>query len=433
MNEKEALTYLSGVNRYDIKLGLETITQLLEELGNPQNDLECIHMTGTNGKGSTLAFVKSMMIAAGYRVGVYTSPALEVFNERIQINNQPIGDIDLDKVTATVKNAGKEIAKKGFSEPTEFELVTAIAFLYFKQQGVDLVLLEVGMGGRTDATNVLKRALVSVITPIALDHTDFLGDSIAKIAYEKAGIIKRGTRAVIHPQEEEAYKVIQEACEALGVTLEVAPVDKIEWIEEDTKGVRFKLGDQTYQISLLGAHQARNAVVALSVIKAINDSQVFVINPLAISEGLKNAFWPGRLEILHTEPYIIIDGAHNLHGAKSLSSTLAKLFPNRKMIGIVGILGDKDVSGILDEMMPLMTLTICTEPNNPRRLNAEHLATQISNYGVECFVERDYEKAFELAIMEQQKDPDQVIVCFGSLYLIGQMRQSIKKALFSQK
>lgn len=439
MNEIKGQTYLQGVNQYTIKLGLETIHKLLEILGSPQTELKCIHITGTNGKGSTLAFVNHMLMAAGYKVGLYTSPALERFNERLQVSGKPIDETELSEVTEVVKRAAQEMVQQGFNEPTEFELVTAMAFVYFKRQKVDVVLLEVGMGGRLDATNVLDHALVSVITPIALDHTDFLGDTLAKIAYEKAGIIKRGTRVVIHPQEDEAMAVIERVCEETEVPLFIAPADQIEIISQTAEGTIFKLGGQSYEIAMLGAHQTRNAAVALSVIEAINASSAFFIGSEAIRKGLKTAQWHGRLEIMSHEPLVLIDGAHNLHGAKGLAETLRNLFSTKKIIAILGILGDKDVSGVLAELMPFVDVVICTEPDNPRKMDGEKLVKMVSEYGVVTYLERDLEKAFDLALELESsalsttgaKRNDPMILGFGSLYLIGQLRGIILKAVKS--
>lgn len=445
MDEIKGQTYLQGVNQYTIKLGLETIHKLLETLGSPQESLKCIHITGTNGKGSTLAFVNHMLMAAGYKVGLYTSPALERFNERLQVSGNPIDETELSEVTEVVKGAAKQMVQQGFNEPTEFELVTAMAFVYFKRQKVDVVLLEVGMGGRQDATNVLDHALVSVITPIALDHTDFLGDTLAKIAYEKAGIIKRGTRVVVHPQEDEAMAVIERVCEETDVPLSVAPISEIRIISETAEGTHFKKGEEDYEISMLGTHQTRNAAIALAVVDEINMSGEFIVSAEAKKTGLKAAQWHGRLEIMNSDPLVLIDGAHNLHGAKGLAETIRKLFSTKKIIAILGILGDKDVSGILAEIMPFLEVAICTEPANPRKMDAYALEKIVSEYGVSTYAEKDLEKAFDLALRlaaleagaksvasasdynENKNSP--MILCFGSLYLVGQMRGIIIKTL----
>lgn len=429
MNEGKRSTYLEGVNQYEIKLGLETIHKLLEILGSPQLQLKCIHVTGTNGKGSTLAFVNHILMAAGYKVGLYTSPALECFNERLQVNGCPIEDQALSEVTKRVKAAAEEMVSQGYASPTEFELVTAMAFVYFKSQEVDFVLLEVGMGGRQDATNVLDYALVSVITPIALDHTDFLGDTLGKIAYEKSGIIKAGTRVVIHPQGEEAYGVIKGVCEEKLVPLTVTPTETIEILSETCEGLRFNFSGKPYEITMLGAHQARNAAVAINVIEAVNATGLFNISPEAIQRGLVEAKWAGRMEVMSQSPLVLIDGAHNLHGAKSLAETLKVLFGDKKIIALVGILGDKDVSGILDELMPLVSEVICTEPANPRKMSAEKLAESVRAYGVETHLEKDLKKGFQRALALEKETENPMVLCFGSLYLIGQLRGIIRSEL----
>ena len=429
MSEGKKSTYLGGVNQYEIKLGLETIHKLLAFLDSPQKELKCIHITGTNGKGSTLAFVNHMLMAAGYKVGLYTSPALEAFNERLQVNGYPIDEQDLREVTETVKEAAAKMVSQGFASPTEFELVTAMAFVYFKSKKVDLVLLEVGMGGRQDATNVLDHALVSVITPIALDHTDFLGDTLRKIAYEKAGIIKAGTRVVIHPQAEEAFEVIRDICQDKKVPLTIAPTETIEILSESREGTRFSFNGKDYEISMLGIHQTRNAAVAISIIEVVNETGLFSIPSEAVHEGLKMAKWKGRMEVMSQSPLVLIDGAHNLHGAISLAETLKVLFVDKKIIALVGILGDKDVSGVLGELMPLVSRVICTEPANPRKMAAEKLEELVSEYGIETHMEKDLSKAFQMAMKLEKEADNAMILCFGSLYLIGQLRGIIRTEL----
>lgn len=425
MNYQEALDFIHDTHKFSIKLGLENVSRLLEKMGDPHKGLRFIHVAGTNGKGSTSSYLNHMLLEAGYKVGLYTSPFLEVFNERMRVNNEPIGDETLAEITTFVKTCIDQMLSEGHTHPTEFEIVTSIAFEYYKRAQVDVVVLEVGMGGRLDSTNVIESPLVSVITPIDLDHVEYLGDTIGKIAKEKAGIVKKGCPCVMHPQEGEAEAVIQEVCKALDSKLIKAPVEEIEVKSTTIEGTTFKVGDVSYTIQMLGEHQTRNALVALTAIEAINANGVLKISEEAVKSGLKKATWAGRLEVMHREPLVLIDGAHNLHGATGLSMAVKRLLPERKVWAIVGILGDKDIEGMLSVMMPLCHEVICTEPDNPRKMSAANLAEQVSKHGHNPRVEPSIEKAFKLAY--SLAEPSDAIVCFGSLYMIGSMRTAIRR------
>lgn len=424
MNYQEALDFIHSTHKFSIKLGLDNVSHLLYLMGNPQDSLSYIHVAGTNGKGSTSSYLNHMLMAAGYKVGLYTSPFLEVFNERMRVNNVNIPDETLAEITTMVKACIDLMLADGMNHPTEFEIVTAIAFEYYKREAVDIVVLEVGMGGRLDSTNVIKAPLVSVITPIDLDHVEYLGDDIGKIAGEKAGIIKAGSLVAAHPQAEEAMAVIQAVCDQVGAKLSLAPTNEIEILKASDQGTEFKLGETNYQIRMLGEHQTRNAAVALTAIDALNQYGRFNVSKQAILKGLAEANWPGRMEIMQRDPIVLIDGAHNLHGAKGLSRAVKTLFEGKEIIGVVGILGDKDVSGMLAEMMPLCQTVICTEPDNPRKMTAERLAEQVSAFGVKTFAEADIQKAYEQALALAK--PESVVILFGSLYMIGAARTVIR-------
>lgn len=377
MDYNEAIEYIHGTYKFGSKLGLENISVLLNLMGNPEKELKFIHVAGTNGKGSTSSFISNILLEEGYDVGLFTSPYLEVFNERIRINGANIPNGDLSEVVSLVKKKVDIMIKKGYSHPTEFEVVTAAAFEYYKNKKVDFVVLEVGMGGRLDSTNVIEDTLVSVITPIALDHTDYLGDTIEKVAFEKAGIIKTNSVVVIHPQKDSVIDVIAKKCEELNAKLVVAPVKNIEILDYDISGTSFKVLSNEYKISLLGEHQANNATVALTVINALIENYDIKVSEESLKSGLTKTIWPGRLEIMGKNPIVVIDGAHNLHGAKGLANASEKLFSEKKVIGVIGILGDKDVDGILSEMLPICDEVIVTEPDNPRKMKAEELGEKM--------------------------------------------------------
>ncbi len=424
MNFQEALDFIHGTNKFSIKLGLDNVNNLLSRMGKPQDALQYIHVAGTNGKGSTSSYMNQMLMAAGYKVGLYTSPFLEVFNERMRVNNENIPDALLAEITTEVKVFIDQMVVEGLNHPTEFEIVTAIAFEYFKREAVDIVVLEVGMGGRLDSTNVISTPLISVITPVDLDHVEYLGDTIEKVAAEKAGIIKPNGIAVVHLQVPEAMAVVEAACLQTETKLIPAPTTEIQVLEVSDHGTTFELQGERYTIAMLGEHQTRNATVALTAIKALNETTRFKVSNEAIHTGLSRAIWPGRMEIMRREPLVLIDGAHNLHGAKGLSKAVKTLFEGRHIVAVVGILGDKDVSGMLSEMIPLCHTVICTEPDNPRKMTADKLKVQVSAFGVETYVAPVIAEAYEKALSLAKSDS--VIVLFGSLYMIGAARTVIK-------
>lgn len=430
MNYNEALNYIHGTYKFGSKLGLDNIRYLLYLLDNPHKDLKMIHIAGTNGKGSTSSFINSILIEEGYNVGLFTSPYLEEFTERIKINGENIPKEDLGKVTGRVKEKVEIMLEEGKNHPTEFEIVTAIAFEYFKLRNVDFVILEVGLGGRLDSTNVIENPLVSVITPIELDHTEYLGDTIDKIAFEKAGIIKKNSYVVSHPQYKEAENVIAKICNEKGSRLFIAPINSVNINRYDEFGISFDANilENKYKdlsIKLLGTHQVNNATVALTVIEVLRNYQSIEISDDAIITGLQKTNWPGRLEILTRNPTLLIDGAHNLHGAKALSKTIKEIFDYDRLIGVVGILGDKDVDGILSEVIPLCDKVIATRPNSPRALSLDELVNKIESFNKEVIGFEKIEDAVNYSL-DKANENDLVLYC-GSLYMIGEVRTLLKK------
>ncbi|MBN2260348.1 MAG: bifunctional folylpolyglutamate synthase/dihydrofolate synthase [Clostridiales bacterium] len=420
MNYSEAIAYIHGTYKFGRKLGLDNINQLLEKMGNPENELKVIHVAGTNGKGSTSAFIANILIESGYSVGLFSSPFLQIFNERIRLNRMNIPNQSLADITAFVKEKVDEMVMSGKDHPTEFEIVTAIAFEFYKREKADIVVLEVGMGGRLDSTNVILKPLCSVITPIAMDHTDYLGDTMALIAGEKAGIIKENSPVVVHPQEVEALKVIEAVAKDRNSKMILVDQSTIEIIKESLTETKFKYLNKSYSISLLGRHQTRNAAVAIEVAKLLNDMAIFKIDSSSIENGLKVTVWPGRMEIINKEPLVIIDGAHNEHGARGLKDTLEHLLKSKKVIGVVGILEDKDVDAIIKHVVPLLDEVIVTQPNSPRSMPYIDLMNHVREYhdNVSGF-ERILEAIIEARARANKED---VVLVFGSLYLIGEVR-----------
>ncbi len=432
MNYNESLKYIEETHKFGMRLGLDNIEKLLELLGNPQDKLNIIHVAGTNGKGSTCSFITSILKGSGYKVGLYTSPYLETFTERIRINGINIPQEDVARIVTLIKKKIDYMVANGYHYPTEFEIVTAMAFYYYYEQNVDFVALEVGLGGRYDATNVIKTSKVSVITSISLDHVGILGDTIAKIAYEKGGIIKENGVAIVYDQSDEAKDVIKSICKEKNAQYIEARFDNVKIIKSDINSQTYscKLMDKKYndlEIELIGEHQINNSIVALNTIEYLNKTENLNINEDAIRLGLINTRWPGRIEKIMDKPTFIIDGAHNEDGAKSLARALEKNFNNKKSTLLIGMLEDKDIDGVLDILMPYFDKVITTTPDNPRAIDCEILKEKISKYTDDVIsnsnIEEDVKYTFDNA------GEDDVIISAGSLYMIGTVRTLVNNIL----
>lgn len=426
MEYGEALSYINDKEKFGSRLGLSSIGKLLEFLGNPQEDLKYIHVAGTNGKGSTSSYLAHCINQAGYRVGLFTSPYLERFNERIQISGQDIGDKDLGRITSQIKEAADRMVESGFEHPTTFEIVTAIAFVYFKEKAPDYVILEVGLGGRYDSTNIISSPLVSVITTIDFDHINELGDTLEKIAYQKAGIIKENALVVSYPQKAEALGVLESVTKEMNGELYISP--QIEILDKSELGSSFNYQYKDTQlkdvkISMLGEYQAHNAALAITTLLLLRDRGLINIKDEHIYQGLAKTKWQGRLEVLKRKPSFLIDGAHNLQGINNLAKAL-KLFNYKNLILGIGILKDKDVDHMIENLVPLADKVVVTEVNMPRKLEAELLAEKVREYKNQVFIEKDINEAINKAY--QIAEEDDLIVFGGSLYLIGEVRTLVK-------
>ncbi len=426
MTIDEAMSFIHGTYKFGSKLGLENIKTLLERLGNPQENLKFVHVAGTNGKGSTSSFIANVLMKAGYKTGLYTSPYIEVFNERMRIDGVYISDQELAEITLAVKNEIEKMVSEGLNHPTEFEVVTAIAMIYFNRNHCEIVVLEVGMGGRLDATNAIDLPLVSVITPLALDHTEFLGDTIEKIAYEKGGIIKSDGITVSYPQESGAMEVIKNLCEERSNRLVVAPIEKARLLDDSIDGLSFEYEEMAFKLKLFAPYQMYNAVVAIEVIKILTEVHGYSISKSQVIEGLNETLWMGRLEILRRAPLTIIDGAHNPHGINGLKAAVESVFKGQKITAVLGILEDKDIEGMLDAICPLITNVVVTKPFNPRALTAEKLAERLKKYEHLNLLYADDEIENAVAYAEAHKEELGVIIYFGSLYMIGEVRKILK-------
>lgn len=428
MRYQEALEYINDKNKYGSRLGLDSIGKLLSLLNNPQEGLKYIHIGGTNGKGSTSSYLAHSLEAGGYKVGLFTSPYIERFNERIQINGQDIPDETLGRITSLIKEKADIMVEEGFEHPTTFEIVTAIGFMYFKEEKVDYVVLEVGLGGRYDSTNIISSPLASVITTIDYDHIDVLGDTLEKIAYQKAGIIKEKSIVVSYPQEEEALKVIKEVIEEKNAEFYLTPMENITVKEISDSGAKFdyhygNIHMDNIKISMLGEYQVYNATLALTTLLVLKEKGLVDISEEQIREGLQNTKWPGRLEVMRRKPIFLIDGAHNVQGIAQLKKAI-NLFEYKNLILGVGILKDKDSSHMVELLAPMADKIVVTEVNMPRKLDAEELAEEIAKYNENVFVEKDIKKAVEKTL--ELAEEDDMIVFGGSLYLIGEVRTLIK-------
>lgn len=420
MDYSEAMNYIMEKNKLGSVPGLERIQALLLRLGEPQNQCKVIHIAGTNGKGSILAYLDAILQDAGYQVGRYISPTVFCYLERFQVNDDAMEEAVFADYLSRIRSVAEEMERDGITGLTAFEIETALAFLYFQEQQVDFVLLETGMGGRQDATNVVKRPLCTILASISLDHMNILGGTITEIAYEKAGILRDGVPCVIYPENEEAMPVLQKQC-GLHNTEPILPdLTQLTILKEDLYGGEFDYKKVRYKIGLLGKYQIYNALTAIEVIGAAKKQLNIDLNNVNIKRGLHNAKWKGRFEVLQRSPYVIRDGAHNMEAARCLREQLTKHFTNKRIIYIIGILRDKEYDAMLALLVPLAyRVYTVTVPDNSRALPAEELAQAVSRYCRNVVSTGSPEQAYALARAEAA--PEDVILAFGSLYYIGRI------------
>lgn len=418
MNITEAIKYIEDRGWTTTHFGLSRTLALLEALGDPQKKLKFVHVAGSNGKGSTCAMLHSVLRQAGYKTGLYISPYIQKFNERIQVDGECIPDDRLVEITERVA----KIADAMEDRPTHFELVTAIGMEYFYEEKCDIVVLEVGMGGELDSTNAIDAPEAAVITNIGLEHTRWLGNTLEEIASTKSGIIKPGCDAVCYDGAPEVTAVVKMRCEELGVPLTCLDFTQILSISEGLDEQRFSYKGIEYDLALLGRHQLKNAAVALEVIGVLR-RRGWNIDELAVRRGLRFVTWPARLEVLRKEPLLLLDGGHNPQCIEALSASLANLLPGRKFTFILGILADKDYGQMADMLLPLAERFICLTPDSPRALPAEELAAVLASKGASAeSCGSDIDGALSRAA--SFGDPT---VALGSLYLAGLIRDRFTK------
>lgn len=415
----QAINYVNSFLKFGMEPGLERIKLLLAMIGNPQKKLKFIHVAGTNGKGSTCTFLSSILTCSGLKTGLFTSPFILDFRERFKINGNMISKDDFVDIIEYIMPFVKKMTKNG-NKLTEFELITAVAFLWFAKKKCDIVVLEVGLGGRLDATNVIDSALVSVITSISYDHMNVLGKTINEIAKEKAGIIKSNGILVLYPKQRyEALFTIKNVAKGLKNKVIIPNIEALSNIKTNLSGTSFDYMGEAFEILLLGDHQVYNAITAISAINELNNIG-FKISKENIKKGLTNARIPARFEVICKNPLIILDGSHNLDGAKTLARSIKLYLSQKRIIAIVGMLKDKEVYKVLKLISPLISNFIAVQPESYRAMSNLELCGLIENFKKDCIMLDKLIDAVNSAF--KQLDENSVILVFGSLYLASQIR-----------
>ena len=416
MTGQEAIAYIHSFQWEKHEPGLHRMRELLHALGDPQSDLKFVHVAGTNGKGSTCAMLAAVLQTAGYRVGLNTSPYILTFHERIRINDRMISDEELAGLVERVR----PVAEAMTEHPTEFELITAIAMLYFKEQACDIVVLEVGLGGELDASNVIDCPEVAVLTAMGLDHTAILGPTMTNVARAKAGIVKQGGAVVSYGGCAEADVVFRAACAERGAILREVDFSKLQQVKPTLTGAEFAFAPyQRLQISLAGVYQTRNAATAITAVEVLREKG-WAISEESIARGLAEARWPGRFEVLRREPLFLLDGAHNAHGMKAAAESLRALLPEQKAVMVLGILADKDVPEMLDLLVPLTEKAFVIRPDSPRALDAETLCAMLRQRNVDAVACETVQQAVRSAM-----ETGEAVCAVGSLYLSGAIKEAV--------
>lgn len=420
MKYQEALQFVENINSLGIVPGLDSIKELCREIGNPQESLKFVHIAGTNGKGSALAFISTILKEAGYRVGRYLSPTIFEYRERIQADGQNISKIALAEGMECIKNACNRMVARGLNHPTPFEVETALAFWYFRKKSCDIVVLETGMGGLLDATNIVENTLVAVVTSIGMDHMQFLGNTLEEIAEHKAGIIKNACYVICMKQDEAVMRVVEEKTVFNHGFFRVADAARAVNVKYGVEKQQFDYdGMKKLTISLAGKYQIANAVVAIEAVRAL-EQRGFLITEQAIRKGLADTLWPGRFTVVSGKPLFIVDGAHNEDAARKLADSIEFYFTNRRIIYIMGMLKDKEYEKViaLTHKFADQIITV-TPPDNPRAMKAYDLAKEIARVHEKVTAVDSLEEAVEISRLLAGKDD--VIVAFGSLSYLGRL------------
>ena len=416
MDYKEAMNYISGTSWFGAEPCLERISELLESLGRPQDSLRFVHIAGTNGKGSCAAMTASVMKAAGYKTALFTSPYISRFNERMQINGKQIDD----DVIAAIVSEVQPVADAMAVHPTQFEMMTACALLWFAREKCDIAVLETGLGGRFDATNVISSPEAAVIMNIGLDHTGIRGSTVEQIAFEKAGIIKPGCDCVLYQQPENITAVISKVCLERGARLHMADFSRIRSEFDSIDGQVFTYRGEPYAIPLLGANQLRNAAVVIETVEVLR-SRGWKLEQSDVEHGLYAVSWPARFEIISDDPFFVVDGGHNPQCAASVAENLLQYFPDKRRIILTGVMKDKDSRGIFEALDPVADEYICVTPaNSPRALPAEELAELLTEFGKKATACESIKDGVAAAL--DAAGPDGMVCATGSMYIAGPVR-----------
>ncbi len=418
MNEENE-KYLEQLRLVGSRFGTDCEKELLSLLGNPQDKLRFIHVAGTNGKGSFCSMMSSVLQKQGYKVGLYTSPYIVVFNDRIRVNGLPIAEDDINDLFLRVRQKADTMK----TPPSSFDFITAAAFLWFYETKCDIVVLEVGLGGRYDSTNVIKNSLLSVITGIAFDHTEILGDTIEKIAWEKAGIIKENCPALYGGNDEKALNVIKNECEEKHSELTVKNPDSLKILSTTLDGTEFEFDGKEYFIRLLGLYQPANAATVLAAIDVLR-KHGFEISETAVKDGLASAVWQARFEKIADEPVVLYDGGHNPQGVRAAVESVRAYFGDKKINLLVGILADKAHGEMAEELAKIADRVICIAPPSPRALPAEALAEEFCEAGANARAANSIKEGVKIAL--SYKKP---VLVIGSLYSYNDVSESVRNTL----
>lgn len=421
MTVEQAIEYIHSNYWNGGTFGLDRTVELLDLLGHPEKGLKFIHIGGTNGKGSTAAMSANILRKAGYTVGLYTSPYIFRFHERMQVNGECISDEELVEIVEMIQ----PLARSMKSEPSEFELVTCIAFEYFKRHKCDIIALEVGLGGEFDATNTIEPPEVAVMTNIGLDHVELLGDTLEKIAATKSKIIKTGTDAVIYREPASVEAVFEDRCREVGATLNRADFDSLELVSASLEGQTFHWGQyRNIETPLLGQHQLKNAAVVLTVVEVLR-KRGWKISEEAVREGIATVSWPGRFELIGKEPTFIIDGGHNPQCIEALVKNVRDYLGGRRLTILTGVLGDKDYHEMYRDMASFASEFVTVTPDNPRAMSSKDLKTYLEQFGKPVTACDTVEEGVQLA--KKLAGRDGVVLCYGSLYMLGDVVLAAKQ------
>ncbi|MBP9989116.1 MAG: bifunctional folylpolyglutamate synthase/dihydrofolate synthase [Ruminococcus sp.] len=420
MNYKQSLDFIHSRMKFGSCPGMERIEALCNAFDNPQDKLKFVHVAGTNGKGSTCNMISSILVSAGYNVGLFTSPYIEDFRERIQFNSQMIAQSELAEIITDIQPVVENLSKKGI-EPTEFEIITVAAFLYFLKRKCDIVVLEVGLGGKLDSTNIIKQSEVSVICSISMDHTDVLGDTLLKIAEQKCGIFKENGKVVSYPQPDfSVERFIKEKAKQMNCEYTPSELSKIKIIRDEIDGPTILYAGLTFKIPLTGKHQIYNFSTAIAAINVLKMNG-WVITQKNMIDGIQSVHMPARVEIINKSPLTVIDGGHNVEGIDALCHCLKKYCSDKKIIAVFGMMKDKEYMEAIKKLMPLCSKVYATTSSNPRSIPAKELAKDIKPYNSKVKAIDEPAKAYEKAL-KKAGEKDMVLVC-GSLYLASDVKK----------